>query len=70
MPLSDVTHATVEQVDAAIETAKINHEGRLAHFHASHLHVKAVARAELRDKLNKLRRYRDALAAEQTGGGE
>ncbi len=70
MPLSDVTHATVEQVDQAISDRNALHAKRLTTLHGFYLHAKAKARKDCAADVKKLRLYRDALAAEQTGGGE
>ncbi len=68
--LSDVTHATVEQVDEVIAARCDKHKEDLAVLHQQYLYDKATLRRECISALKTLRLYRDALAAEQTGGGE
>ncbi len=68
MTLSDLTHATVEQVDEAIVEAKAIHEASLKDLHRIHLEGKRRARVMLYKVLKKLGRYREVLLGEQRGG--
>lgn len=69
MPIGDLTHATVEQVDGAIAEIEAVHIAALESLHQIHLKHKAKARALRSDALKKLNAYRDVLVSEQ-GGSE
>ncbi len=70
MPLANLTHATVEQVDAAIVAEDLSYERSVKETHLRHIKYRAKCRRGHLAVLKKLNAYRDALAAEQTGGAE
>ena len=70
MSLSDLTHATVEQIDAAIVAEDLGFERLLKDAHTRHLAYKATCRRGHLAALKKLQAYRAIIKLEYQGGGE
>jgi hypothetical protein len=70
MTLSEVTHATVEQVDEAIEQVELDYKSQLRNEHFKHLQCKADLRKRRAAKLKKLQDLPRRASHEQEGGAE